>query len=141
MVQGADYKSIINKIDRGEHLGKEEKALVKEAIDKWLTENAVIANGIVSLVKLTADKGSFITIRQVIRDARKRAESGKEHLTQEDEKRLYGALAYLGEESSKKIINSVKNGSTLFLTMLDDKLAAVDAEEIIKLQKILKTLK
>ncbi|MEM3364515.1 MAG: hypothetical protein QXS93_03330 [Candidatus Micrarchaeia archaeon] len=141
MAQGTDYKSIIKKIDDGKQLQEKEKALVKEAIDKWLTENAVIANGIASLVKLTADEDSFIKIRQVIENARKRAESGKEQLTPEDEKKLYSALAYLRKESSEKIVNSVKNGGILFLAMLDDKLAKVDIGEIGKLQKMLKTLK
>ncbi|MCX8200110.1 MAG: hypothetical protein N3G76_01440 [Candidatus Micrarchaeota archaeon] len=140
MVLKQDYAAIIRKIEAGTPLDKDEKKIAKEAVERWLTENAVVANGIVSLVKLTADKDSFSKVCQVVKNARRRAEEGKEPLTQDDEKRLGEALAYLKRESSERIASSIKNGSVLFLSMLDNELSKIDKSEIDKLQKILRTI-
>jgi hypothetical protein len=136
-----NYTKIIDKIENGKPLEKEEKAVVKEAVDRWLTENAVIANGIVSLVKLTADRGTFSKIKSVVESAKKRAEDGKEPLTADDKKKLYESLGYLRKESSDRIGRSIENGSILFLAMLHNELNKVDVEELKKLQRILGTLK
>lgn len=131
------YASIIEKIEKGQGLKKDEIAIVKEAVDRWFTENAVIANGIVSLVKLTADKKVFENIREIVANAKNRVEEGKVALTPEDKKKLCNSLSYLREESSGRIIKSIENGSVLFLFMLHNELNKVDIKELEKLERII----
>ena len=136
----ADYGNIIKKIEGGEKLNEDEVAITKEALEKLLTENAVVANGIVSLIKITGDKNTFSEIKKIVASAKKRVENGMEPLTLEDKKRLRSLLGHLREESSSRICKSIENGSVVFLSMLDKELGKVDVEEIQKLQDILGTL-
>jgi len=136
----ADYEKIIKKIEGGEKLNKDEVAITREALEKLLTENAVVANGIVSLIKITGDKNTFSEIKKIVASAKKRVENGMEPLTLEDKKRLRSLLGHLREESSSRICKSIENGSVVFLSMLDKELGKVDVEEIQKLQDILGTL-
>jgi len=136
----ADYGEIIKKIEGGEKLNKDEVAITREALEKLFTENAVVANGIVSLIKITGDKNTFSEIKKIVASAKKSVENGMEPLTPEDKKRLRSLLGHLREESSSRICKSIENGSVVFLSMLDKELGKVDVEEIQKLQDILGTL-
>ncbi|GEM_PF-6745500 len=135
------YKEIMNKIDKTKELGSDEKIVVKEAIDELFTRYAIGANGIVSMVKLTADKKTFETLRGIVGRARERVRVGKAALTPADKNALHQCLSYMKRESIDKISKPIEDGNYLFLSLLHRELSNVDLEEVHKLQKIIEGMR
>lgn len=134
------YKKLISKIKSSKSFSKNEKAVIIEAVDNMFSKYAIGANGIVSLIKITADKKTLDKFKEIIQRAKKRRESGKKALNEKDKRLLKKVLAYLRDESANKVSNAIQNGDYLFLTMLSKKMEKIDLEEMQKLQKIIEKL-
>lgn len=137
---GIAYRKIIEKIDTGGELTDNEKLAVKEAVDDMFTRYSIGANGIVSMIKLTADRKAFSAFREIIERAAKRRKSGRKPLTSSDKNKIAQLLSYLKQESAGRIIKTIEGGTYTFLYLLSRKLKQVDVEEIEKLQRIIKKL-
>ncbi len=135
-----EYKSIIKKIDESKSMTKNEKIIVKEAVDQMFSKYAIGVNGIVSMFKVTADKKTFNTFRQIISRAKARKKKGGKALDEKDRKLLKKVLSYLRKESVNRICSAIQNGDYLFLEMLNKKMKEVDLEEMDKLQRIIEKL-